>query len=84
MNMTEENFKQFKMDEKLEMYKMFTKNILQVEPEILCAYNTVQFKDYSRYESSIFNAEEKIAYKEKVFDGLCRQAYEIGKNLVSE
>ena len=84
MNMTEENFKQFKMDEKLGMYKIFTRNILQVEPKILCAYNTVQFKDYSRYESSIFNAEEKFAYKEKVFDELCNKAYEIGKNLISE
>lgn len=84
MNMTEERFKQFKLDDRLKTYEMFTEMVLQVKPKILCAYNTVQFKDYSRYESSIFNAEEKFAYKEKVFEGLCNQAFEIGKNLVSE
>lgn len=83
MNMTEKHFEQFKMSEKLGIYEMFTENIFQVKPKILYAFNTVQFKDYSKYESSIFNAEEKFAYKEKVFENLCKQAYQIGRDLVS-
>lgn len=80
MNMTEENFQQFKMEDKIGMYKVFAEKILQAESKILCAYNTVQFSDYSKYESSIFDAEEKFAYKEKNFDELCKQAFDIGKN----
>ena len=82
--MTEKHFEQFKMADKFKMYEIFTKNILQVEPKILRAFNTVQFKDYSNYESSIFNPEEKFAYKEKFFDELLAQAFQIGKDLVAE
>lgn len=82
MNMTEEHFKQFAMAEKVGVYEGSAERILQVKPQILHAFNTVQFKDYSKYESSIFNAEEKFAYKEKNFADLCKQAYDIGKNLI--
>lgn len=84
MNMTENHFKQFNMAEKFAIYEGTAERILQVKPKILYAFNTVQFNDYSKYESSIFDAEEKFAYREKNFDELCKQAYEIGKNLVAE
>ncbi len=82
MNMTEKHFEQFGMKERLGMYELFTKRILGVTPKILRAYNTVQFKDYSRYESSIFAPEEKFAYKEKHFPEDCATAYEIGRDLI--
>ena len=84
MNMTEDRFAQFNMAAKLGVSEMTTKNILQVAPKILRAYNTVQFKDYSKYESSIFNPEEKIAYRAENFANLCAQAYEIGRSLIAE
>lgn len=84
MNMTEKHFEQFGMAEKFGIYENFAEKILQVKPKILHAFNTVQFKDYSKYESSIFNAEEKFAYKEKNFAGLCEQAYKIGQELLSD
>lgn len=37
---------------------MFTK------PEVMYSYNTYQFDDYSKYESSFFSAEQKIAHRE--------------------
>ena len=37
---------------------MFTK------PEVMYSYNTYQFDDYSKYESSFFSAEQKIAHTE--------------------
>ncbi len=83
MNMTEAHFDQFGMAARLGAYEMFTKNILQVAPKILCAFNTVQFKDYSKYESSIFNPEEKFAYRAENFDKLCAEAYTIGRELIS-
>ncbi len=82
MNMTEKHFEQFGMKERLGMYELFTKRILGVTPKILRAYDTVQFKDYSRYESSIFDAEEKFAYREKHFPEDCKAAYEIGRDLI--
>ena len=84
MNMTEKHFEQFGMKERLGMYELFTKRILGVTPKILRAYDTVQFKDYSRYESSIFDPEEKFAYREKHFPEDCARAYEIGRDLISK
>ena len=82
MNMTERHFEFFNMKERLGMYETFTTRILRVVPKVLRAYDTVQFKDYSRYESSIFNAEEKFAYKEKHFPEDCKAAYDIGRDLI--
>ena len=84
MNMTEKNFEQFGMKERLGMYELSARRILGVTPKILRAYDTVQFKDYSRYESSIFDAEHKLAYKEEHFPEDCAAAYEIGRALVAE
>lgn len=84
MNMTQEQFKFFGMNERLKMPELSAEKILGVAPKTLCAFNTVQFKDYSRYESSIFNADEKFAYHEKHFSEDCAAAYQIGQNLISE
>ena len=84
MNMTRDHFAFFGMKERLGMYEGFTEKILGVAPKVLRAYNTVQFKDYSRYESSIFDPEEKFAYREKHFPEDCAAAYDIGRELVSE
>lgn len=84
MNMTEKHFEQFGMKERLGLYELFTRRILGVTPKILRAYDTVQFKDYSRYESSIFDPDEKFAYREKHFPEDCAAAYEIGRALVAE
>ena len=84
MNMTQGQFEQFGMKERLGMYELFTRRILGVTPKILRAYDTVQFKDYSRYESSIFDAEHKFAYREEHFAEDCAAAYEIGRALVAE
>ena len=82
MNMTERHFEFFNMKERLGMYETFATRILRVVPKVLRAYDTVQFKDYSRYESSIFNPEEKFAYREKHFADDCAAAYDIGRDLI--
>ena len=84
MNMTAKHFEQFGMKERLGMTEFSTAKIPGVAPKILCAYDTVQFKDYSRYESSIFDAEEKVAYKEKHFGEDCAAAYQIGRDLIAQ
>lgn len=84
MNMTQSHWEQFGMAQRLGMYERFTENILGVKPKMLYAFNTVQFKDYSKYESSIFNPEEKFAYREKNWAAQCEDAYKIGRELVSD
>ena len=50
--------------------------------ETLCAYNTVQFRDYSRYDAGMFSEAVKAEYREKVFPEDLRKAYVLGKRLV--
>lgn len=83
MNMTENHWEQFKMSERLGMYEGTAERILGVKPKILRAFDTVQFKDYSKYESSIFNEEHKLAYREKNWQTQLDDAYKIGHELIS-
>jgi len=52
--------------------------------ENLCAYNTLQFNDYSRYEANMFNGNAKAKYKEEHFPEDLQKAYELGKRLVEK
>ena len=52
--------------------------------ETLCAYNTYQFPDYSRYDSGMFNEAVKAEYREKVFPEDLKKAYELGKRLTEK
>ena len=49
--------------------------------EELCAYDTYQFTDYSRYEANMFSEPEKAGHREKVFPEDLRKAYDLGKRL---
>jgi len=84
MNMTPKHFEQFGMSARLGMMEVFTEKILGVVPKILRVFDTVQFKDYSRYESSIFDGDAKIAHREAHFAEDCAAAYEIGRELVTK
>lgn len=83
MNMTENHVKQFGIRERLAMHENSAERILMSKPEVLYAYNTYQFSDYSKYESSIFNESEKAAYRENVFPKDLEAAYDIGKKLLT-
>lgn len=83
MNMTEKHVEEFGIKQRYAIHEGFSGKIFQSEPKVLYACNTYQFKDYSKYESSIFDEKEKAAYREKVFPQQCEEAFQIGKNLVS-
>ena len=83
MNMTEAHVKQFGIRERFAFHEGTAERILRAKPRILYAYNTYQFNDYSKYESSIFNEPEKAAYRKEVFPQQCEEAYRMGKALVS-
>lgn len=83
MNMTEAHVAQYGIRERFSFHEGASERFLQSKPAVLYAYNTYQFNDYSKYESSIFNEPEKAAYRKEVFPAQCQEAYRIGSALVS-
>lgn len=82
MNITKEQMKEYGMEEKLKIFQYYIYRILGKKSELLYAYNTYQFKDYDKYESSMFSKEEKIISKNEQFPIDCKKAFEIGINIV--
>ena len=50
--------------------------------ETLCAYDTYQFSDYSRYDVTAFKEEDKAKQREEQFPKDLQNAFELGKRLV--
>ena len=50
-------------------------------PTRICAYNTYQFHDYSKYVVKVFSESEKNGYKEKFFPNELLTAFNLGKEL---
>ncbi len=48
------------------------------EAESLCVTDTYQFDDYSKYETSAFNEEEKARRRKEVFPEDCKKAFDMG------
>ena len=51
--------------------------------EILEANNTWQFEDYSKYDTSMINVEDRRRHREEVFPKDLQNAYEAGKALAT-
>lgn len=83
MNMTEAHVQQYKMRERLQILEMCAQQHLGVTPRTLWAYDTYQFSDYDRYESSIFSEPAKAAWRKEHWPLQCQEAYDIGKALVA-
>lgn len=84
MNVTKEHAEEYHLKDSLMFYEMAALKILGTIPHRLFAYNTVQFSDYSKYESSVFNEAEKKAYRQAHWEEDLQQAYELGQQLVKE
>ncbi|MBT8508257.1 flavodoxin [Methanomicrobiaceae archaeon CYW5] len=50
--------------------------------ESLMSYDTLQFDDYAKYETDIFDAEAKARRRREVFPADCERAYALGDRLV--
>ena len=81
MNITMEQAQRVHLESNLEKYRRSITEVLGLAPEVLCVYDTWQFPDYSKYESSIFSAEEKRRRREEHFPLDCRAAYNLGVQL---
>lgn len=84
MNVTQEHAGQYHLYENLAPYEKFAATLLGTAPRKLYAFNTLQFKDYSQYESSVFSEAEKRAYAEKYWPEDLQQAYDLGQQLVMD
>lgn len=83
MNMTKEQCNEVHLYDKLQSTESFVQRILGVEPIKQYAYNTLQFDDYSKFESSVFSESDKKAYHEATFEQSLNQAFQIGQQLVA-
>lgn len=78
MNITKEQAEKVHVPSNLEKYQRSVTEILGNRPELLYVYNTWQFTDYSKYESSIFSESDKRRQREEQFPSDCRAAYDMG------
>ncbi|WP_368306261.1 flavodoxin family protein [Megasphaera massiliensis] len=65
MNVTEEQAKEFHLPQNIAAQEDFADRILGIPPKTLWAYNTLQFNDYSKYESSVFSESDKKSLPRK-------------------
>lgn len=84
MNITQEQAQKVHLYSNLEKYQRSITEVLGCRPELLYAYNTWQFSDYSKYESSIFSETEKRRQREEQFPLDCQAAYDLGAKLVRQ
>lgn len=53
------------------------------KPERICAYNTYQFRDYSKYESERWDVKDKTNHMTEEFPKELKNAYIAGQNMVN-
>jgi len=77
MNAREDQMKLMGYDQSLNFVEMVMKRVFG-ESESLFVTDTYQFDDYSKYESSAFNVEEKAKRRKEEFAKDCQKAFYMG------
>jgi multimeric flavodoxin WrbA len=83
MNARAEMLEPMGLDRKFDITKM----ILQMhfgECEILLATDTLQYSDYDKFESLMFDKATKYKHHSEVFPEDCKRAFELGVRIASE
>jgi multimeric flavodoxin WrbA len=80
MNATSQDVEQYHMDTTLKFTEMMCKRFLGSYCELL-SYDTLQFSDYSKYASSIFDEKHKKEVHDRDFPQDLAKAYALGKKL---
>ncbi|MDE5833644.1 MAG: flavodoxin family protein [Desulfovibrio sp.] len=84
MNVTAEAMKEYHYSERLKPMEGFVGHIFGHAPHILYANNTLQVKDYAKYDITCFSEAEKLKYREEVFPLDLAKAKELGAKLGAE
>jgi hypothetical protein len=67
-------------------YFALTRRALEMifgECELLLSTDTLQYNDYDKYESEVFDKEAKLKRRAEVFPEDCRRAFELGVRVAS-
>jgi multimeric flavodoxin WrbA len=83
MNVSEQWMSQIGYKERLATAESAVKRIFG-DVESLYSTDTMQFTDYSKYVSDMFDAEAKAKRHREVFPEDCKKAYEMGVRLVEK
>ena len=51
------------------------------KPITMCSFDTYQFNDYSRYDMTLFNEEDKRQYRDAHFEEDLENAYQMGLSI---
>jgi hypothetical protein len=80
MGVTEEAMNQLGYSQFMNLISMFLTRTFG-SSESLCCFDTLQFKDYSKYVAPRFDPESKIKRRNEVFPHDCHKAFEMGQRL---
>jgi multimeric flavodoxin WrbA len=80
MNAPEERIKDFG-GQQVEINEFVLKMVFGGSSESLMSFETYQFDDYSRIESSLFDVEQRARRRKEVFPVDCQKAFDMGVRL---
>ncbi|MGO9951956.1 MAG: flavodoxin family protein [Dissulfurispiraceae bacterium] len=80
MGVTEEVMNQIGYSQFMDLISMFLTRTFG-HSEALCSFDTLQFKDYSKYVAPRFDPEGKSKRRKEVFPHDCQKAFEMGQRL---
>ena len=83
MNIDEERAKLVNYPMLFDLIKKFNEVVFRAPSQTLCAYNTVQVSDYSKYDIKTFNIPQKLQRRKEIFPQELQKAYELGRSLVT-
>jgi len=82
MNVSEELLKMFGYDQHIGLTRMCLEMCFG-SCELLLSTDTLQYSDYDKYESEIFDKEAKVKRHAEVFPEDCKRAFELGVRMAS-
>jgi multimeric flavodoxin WrbA len=82
MNAPEHVLRQIGYDEKFKQYANLFGRLIGPS-EFFSISDTYQFDDYSKYETSMFNVEEKIKKRDEEFPKACEKVFETGARIAA-
>ncbi len=83
MNATEQQIEQLGLKGHLTLREGMIARTLGIPVESLCSFDTYQFLDYSKYESSRFSEEAKAKRRAEQFPVDCQKAFEMGASFAA-
>lgn len=84
MNVTKEQAAHYHYDITLGPPLRFMRSILGREPLALNVYNTYQYSDYNKFDSSVFSEPDKARWRDEHFPRDCKRSFELGARVAED